>query len=163
MREKMPKHQNASMVVRDVLRTIQDEASGIWYWVSGQIDACEAHISSLKLRSGFSSLPDEVLLDVLEFVALEHTTADGVIAAATMLSHVCSRFRVLVVSSVHLWNRISPSMHSEAISTCFDRCGSDWHSNSYKHSKTVRGSRHSFRRPSKSRISGANSRTTALL
>ncbi len=40
-----------------------------------------------------------------------------------MLSHVCSRFRVLVVSSVHLWNRISPSMHSEAISTCFDRCG----------------------------------------
>ncbi len=75
------------------------------------------------------SLPDEILSVVLEFAADqqheddEHKAITRTVGAATRLSHVCSRFRQLVVSSPCLWDRVCPKMHFGAISSCFARCG----------------------------------------
>ncbi len=115
-------------VVMDVLGPAREASHNVWLWISEQAAACEFQISALKLRSGFPALPDEVLSDVLEFASYQHDNDEEIavkspVNAATTLSHICSRFRTLIMSTFNLWNRISPSMRMEAISSCFTRCG----------------------------------------
>ncbi len=115
-------------VVMDVLGPAREASHNVWLWISEQAAACEFQISALKLRSGFPALPDEVLSDVLEFASYQNDNDEEIavkspVNAATTLSHICSRFRTLIMSTFNLWNRISPSMRMEAISSCFTRCG----------------------------------------
>ncbi len=116
------------MIVLDALRPAQEAASQVWLWISGQIMACEEHVRVLKIRSRFLAFPDEILSDVLEFAAYQQDRDEqkamvSTINAAITLSHVCSRFRRLITSSIGVWSHICPLMCAEAISTCLARCG----------------------------------------
>ncbi len=117
-------------VVMDKLNPAQKISHDIWFWISEQAAACESQIGALKLRSGFLSFPDNILSDVLEFASYqqnkdEHIAIKSTVNAATKLSHVCSRFRTLALSTPKLWNRIAPSMRIVAISSCVARCGTE--------------------------------------
>lgn len=114
-------------------------------WISNQLHLCCCEIEALELRSGFSALPDGILADVLEFAtgSVDHefgTFTEGYIEdkadyhvhydietssqAATTLSHVCRRFRDIIVSFSTFWRRISPSMKPAIVSASFERCTS---------------------------------------
>ncbi len=115
-------------VVMDTLNPAQEISHNVWFWISEQATACESQIGALKLRSGFLSFPDNILSDVLEFASYQQNKDEQIaikstVNAATKLSHVCSRFRTLALSTFNLWNCIAPSMRTEAISSCVARCG----------------------------------------
>ncbi|KLO14097.1 hypothetical protein SCHPADRAFT_332759 [Schizopora paradoxa] len=118
-----------SMVAMDVLRPAVQATRDVLSWVEAQFTACEGHVRSLKLRAGFLTLPDEILSVVLVYASHQGSETDiddieDSVKAATVLSHVCSRFRTLVLTTPSHWNRISSLMNLEAINTCFLRCGS---------------------------------------
>ncbi|KLO14083.1 hypothetical protein SCHPADRAFT_889556 [Schizopora paradoxa] len=117
-----------AMIILDALQPAQSAIQQAWFWISEQIDSCKEHISAVKARSGFLAFPDEILSDILEFAACRQDknvmkAIANTVRAAINLSHVCSRFRRLVVTTVDLWNRVSPLMNPLAIAACLDRCG----------------------------------------
>ncbi len=111
------------MLVLDAIRPAREASHDVWLCISEQVAAYESQIDALKLRSGFLALPDEVLSEVLKFASYQKNAIKSTVNAATRLSHVCSRFRTLIISAFDLWNRVSPSMRMDAISSCFFRCG----------------------------------------
>ena len=88
-----------------------------------------------QLRVGFSSLPDEILSDILVFATRPssiHLLPDSDIdfpaevraqEIALSLSHVCRRFRILTLHNPHLWNIISEHVvDSSKLETYAERC-----------------------------------------
>lgn len=116
-------------IVLEELKLAQEASYDAWSWISRKTSLFEAHVGSLKIRSGFMSLPDEILSAVLVSASRQkddENDADAVKHTANevvKLSHVCSRFRSVILSTVELWNRVSSSMHPDAISACLERCG----------------------------------------
>lgn len=108
---------NASHALRQILECISPLAA-----------ECKKHADIIRLRRDFSSLPDEILSDVLEYSAYtpdifgnEQGGAFRTVMEAIRLSHTCQRFRQLVMRIPSLWNRISNTMPTRMISACCDR------------------------------------------
>ncbi|KLO08227.1 hypothetical protein SCHPADRAFT_1001087 [Schizopora paradoxa] len=117
-------------IIREVLEPANEVSRDVSSWISKQWSFCDAQIKSLRIRSWFMAIPDEILSVILKFAARQkygNTYADfavkHTVKEATKLSHVCSRFRNVVLRVADVWNCVSPSMHPDAVSTCFDRCG----------------------------------------
>ncbi|KLO14096.1 hypothetical protein SCHPADRAFT_939868 [Schizopora paradoxa] len=114
--------------VREAFLPAEDATYEAWRWISRQFADCNSQIRSLRLRSGLLALPDEILSLVLHFASQQEDDDPGVAAKKTIneaikLSHVCSRFRGLIISAAEFWRRITPQMHPEVVSMCFSRCG----------------------------------------
>ncbi|KLO14081.1 hypothetical protein SCHPADRAFT_332546 [Schizopora paradoxa] len=117
-----------ALAIRRILKPAYATIGEVSKWITRQHYLCDQQVESLKLRSGFLSLPDEILSVVLEFAAHRtskdtHKAITRSASAATRLSHVCSRFRRLVISSPYLWDRVCPRMHIGSVTSCFARCG----------------------------------------
>ncbi len=116
------------MEAQDALNLAGHALRQILECISFQAATCEKYVNTLCIRRGFSSLPDEILSDVLEYAAYTHginrheeQAAIQTVKAATKLSHTCQRFRQLVVRIPSLWNRIFNTMPPQMISACYDR------------------------------------------
>jgi len=92
-----------------------------------QIKKFEAQFNTLRLRKGMLSLPDEILAIVLKFAAYEHeshasessSNATSIaVRRSAKLSHVCQRFRRVLVTIPTLWNRILSAMPKDMVTTC---------------------------------------------
>jgi len=114
---------------RDILKPAADALYKIWSLISREAKMCEEKIEAFKRRRGFFLLPDEVLSMVLECAALKrvHVGEEDhvvyVVTAATKLSHVCKRFRDLIIYSPILWSRVNNAMvNPNMVSSCLSRC-----------------------------------------
>ncbi len=125
-------HEDAKAAERigDVMDTLKLAAVGfhrIQDCISRQVKACGLGTRALRLRGGLSSLPDEVLAIVLQYATTapfdmyEGISATLFTRAAMKLSHVCQRFRYLMVGISSLWSRIFSGMDSGLVSTLCDR------------------------------------------
>lgn len=130
---------NSAIKTRAVLRPAADALYKIWGHVSRQLETCESRIDAFDIRRGFYSLPDEILSTVLEYASQPGGDDDDddnedhkndlkklivrVVKSATKLSHVCKRFRDLIIRSPCLWNRVFNGMgNTDMVSTCLSRC-----------------------------------------
>ncbi len=120
-----------------MLKAAADALYKIWEHVSRQLETCEGNVEAYGLRGGFFTLPDEILATVLEYAALEGprpkwdaTFEDeaeknivSTVKSAAQLSHVCKRFRDLIIHSSRLWKCVFNGMgNSEMVSACLTRC-----------------------------------------
>lgn len=117
-----------------MLKPTADALYKIWRLVSCQLEICESNIETYEFRRRFFSMPDEVLSMVLEYAALQAPRKDdnahedkksivSTVKAATRLSHVCQRFRDLIVHSSMIWKRVFNGMgSSDMVSTCLSHC-----------------------------------------
>lgn len=121
-----------------MLKTAADTLYKIWEHVSLQLETCERDIEAYELRRGFFILPDEILSTVLEYAALQGPWGEAhdndkrdnekenivyTVKSATKLSHVCKRFRDLVIHSPRLWKCVFNGMGKpDMVSTCLSRC-----------------------------------------
>ncbi|KLO12980.1 hypothetical protein SCHPADRAFT_940757 [Schizopora paradoxa] len=101
----------------NALEIASDLAHDISYILDEEIKSAKDQLSVLSLQHGIASLPDDILSDVLLYaVRPTYPSTDMLlfiskekecIRAAIKLSHVCSRFRSLVLSRSHIWNTLS--------------------------------------------------------
>jgi len=117
-----------AMEARDALKHASDALRQISEFISLQAANSETRVNALRLRRGFSSLPDEILSVILEYSAKRHDTFESeeraafqTVKAATELSHTCRRFQQLMLRIPSLWNRIFSTMPPQMISACFGR------------------------------------------
>lgn len=101
--------EQASTMRSDLLAAM-DALDTIRQCISGQAAVLDGHIEACTVRRGFVSLPNEILSVVLEHAANEQYNTEAwtivhSVQAATKLSHVCKRFRHLIVNLPGLWNR----------------------------------------------------------
>lgn len=88
--------------------------------ITRQVVICEERVVSLRMRGGFLSLPDEILTIVLELATVHqgiqrrHFSLLESVQAAKGLTHVCQRFRSLMLNAssfwCHIWNWMEPDM-----------------------------------------------------
>ncbi len=116
------------MEARDALNLAGDALRQILECIYFQAATCKKYVNTFCIRRRFSSLPDEILSDVLEYSAYTHETygddeqaAIQTVKAATKLSHTCQRFRQLMVRIPSLWSRIFNTMPPQMVSVCCDR------------------------------------------
>jgi len=112
-----------------VLKLAADALDKIRALIDHQLEMCEEMIEAYGLRRAFFSVPDEVLSMVLDYAAIKRLHPDEkwnvmqTVKAATKLSHVCKRFRDIIVLSSSFWNRVNNAMKSpDMVSTCLSRC-----------------------------------------
>ncbi len=132
-----------TMVVKDLLEAAKIALADVNQWILNQLGDCEHHSEALRLRAGFGSLPDEILSKVFEFAVplwdedepetdwiddnINYYAFRAVLLEArlaTNFSHVCRRFRNLVLSSSKHWSRICSMMQPGMVSTYVSRCKS---------------------------------------
>ncbi len=100
--------------------------------VASQVKKLETHFKALRLRKGMLSLPDEILAIVLKFTAYEgsdhftgnHNDAYAIfttVRRSAKLSHVCQRFRRILVAIPILWNRVLNKMPESMVAACCSR------------------------------------------
>lgn len=85
-----------------------------------QYQSARRDVDALAFRTGFSSLPDEIVAEILVFATRPSKTKSSAhidivaemraLAEARSLSHVCRRFRSLVLNSSRIWGVISEHM-----------------------------------------------------
>ncbi len=85
-------------------------------------------IGALRMRRGLLSLPDDVLADILEYAASnpdrrfhEAKSATFATEAALKLSHVCQRFRIVIMCVSGLWTSVYNGMDFGLVSALCDR------------------------------------------
>lgn len=99
----------------------------------------ERRLNSAQLRAGFASLPNEILSVVLAFASQNSSDESGghrnrgkgrnsskyekQFLSAVSLSHVCRRFRLVLLSTPEFWNSFSDNMKPGAIQACLQRSG----------------------------------------
>ncbi|KLO11370.1 hypothetical protein SCHPADRAFT_942138 [Schizopora paradoxa] len=87
--------------------------------------ALEENAGALRLRAGLSSLPDEILINILECAAYsggsDAFASLCTVQDAVKLSLVCRRFRDLAIRSSFFWCRISNNMNINLVSALCDR------------------------------------------
>ncbi len=120
------KDTKAAERIADVMDTLKLAADGfhrIQDCISRQVEACDTQVRALRLRGGLSSLPDEILAIVLEYATTtpfdiyeEGNSAILFTRAAITLSHICQRFRFLMVRISSLWSRIFNGMKYRLVS-----------------------------------------------
>ncbi len=115
--------------MRDTLLAATEALETLRITTSLQASTLSVHIGASRLHREFISIPDEVLSVVLEYAALQRDPDDKSrsivksVKAAAKLSHVCKRFRKLIVHQPYFWNRWTNAMeNSEMLSTCLSRC-----------------------------------------
>ncbi|KAH8104210.1 hypothetical protein DFH11DRAFT_1551339 [Phellopilus nigrolimitatus] len=129
---KLVKEQNASHVLLDEMpvfttflnaRRIQKVSTGMLralQILTGSLaEMCapfKEHIDSAALRRGLEDLPDEILSLILGSVTSLFTEALG-------LSHVCSRFRQVMLGSPHVWAncKLNMCMNPRQVGALVDR------------------------------------------
>ncbi|KLO14132.1 hypothetical protein SCHPADRAFT_889501 [Schizopora paradoxa] len=91
-------------------------------YLEKQCVLAEKNVEDIALRVGFSSLPDDILADILvlatrpkhfrppEYGDIDVEAEMEALKEACSFSHVCRRFRVLILHNPHLWNIISEHM-----------------------------------------------------
>ncbi len=100
----------------------------------------EQRLKTAQLRTGLASLPNEILTSVLclasqcegrlhdSLVHRTHHRGAGItkctFLSATRLSHVCDRFRRVLLLTPEIWSGISDDMSLEMIEICLIRSGS---------------------------------------
>ncbi|KLO04118.1 hypothetical protein SCHPADRAFT_947957 [Schizopora paradoxa] len=120
---------------RDALKIASRALLQLSECISFQATVAEKHVKTLQRRSGFSSLPDEILSIVLENAAyaaddhdrdsrpfnLKVTAPIRTVKSATRLSHSCRRFRRLILDIPVLYSCTCSFMPPDMASTCCDR------------------------------------------
>lgn len=108
------------------LKLAADALHKIRKCILGQARFCEEKVLALRLRGSFSSLPNEILAVVLvdaatptsdEFQYKHHAMC--VFRAATRLSHVCQRFRSLMLCNPNFWRCVWNGMSLDVVETLF--------------------------------------------
>lgn len=125
---------NAAKQIEEIMDTLKLASGGsqrIQECITRQINICEGRSRILRSRVGIASLPDEVLAIILEHTSifyhfdycymLEGKSAALSTKAAIRLSHVCQRFRQVVMRIPSLWCRIYSGMDYGLVSTLCDR------------------------------------------
>ncbi|KLO06694.1 hypothetical protein SCHPADRAFT_932918 [Schizopora paradoxa] len=101
------------------LRTTVDALFPLLQLISLQALTCESAATSMRLRAGLLTLPDEVLLHIMEDIAFDEGddpySAVHTVRAALKLSAVCRRFRDLAMRSSLFWYRVSNNMHIDLV------------------------------------------------
>ncbi len=98
-------------------------------YLSRQTEALKTQIRTLRLRGGLSSLPDEVLAIVLKYATTasapfdddEGRSATLFTKASIKLSHVCQRFRFLMMQISSFWSCIFNGMKYGLVSALCKR------------------------------------------
>ncbi|KLO18979.1 hypothetical protein SCHPADRAFT_97325 [Schizopora paradoxa] len=91
----------------------------------------ERRLNSALLRIGVASLPDEILSHILAFASHHESTSDDLSTfgkekqffSTVSLSHVCRRFRRVVLSTPQFWTSVSDSMQPSLVEVCLARSG----------------------------------------
>lgn len=88
-------------------------------------------LNAISSRVGVSSLPDEILSEILILATrprckalpneMDIYTEMDALQKAEDLSHVCRRFRSLVLGAQCIWNIISESMNKPLLKICAER------------------------------------------
>ncbi len=125
---------DASEVERlvDIVETLK-VAAGALHSMCGCLrlrsETLAEHIGVLRMRRGLSSLPDEVLTDILKYAAFssdirhfhEARFATFATQAALKLSHVCQRFRSVIMRVSCLWSYVYNGMAPGLVSALCER------------------------------------------
>ncbi|KLO13165.1 hypothetical protein SCHPADRAFT_928745 [Schizopora paradoxa] len=121
-------HSQSSTVVKHARESLE-ELEKVFSFVEqlrlilgAQCQSARRDVDALALRTGFSSLPDDLVAEILVFatrplkiipnVHIDIVAEMQALAEARTLSHVCRRFRSLVLNRSQIWGVISERMNS---------------------------------------------------
>ncbi len=99
------------------LEAAADLTAHLSFVLNEHVKTAKNHLKALSLRHGMSSLPDDILSEVLMYATRPDNLEKGMpvdveiemnsIRAALSLTHVCSRFRGLVLNNPRVWTILS--------------------------------------------------------
>ncbi|KLO18985.1 hypothetical protein SCHPADRAFT_924825 [Schizopora paradoxa] len=114
-------------------KRISDQFQKLSKCMEATCAVAEERLKAAQLRIGVASLPNELLANILSLAISSHeavnrreTSGDIVsfrksLLSSINLSHVCIRFRRVVLLSPQLWNKISDDMTPDMIKLCLLR------------------------------------------
>ncbi|KLO13167.1 hypothetical protein SCHPADRAFT_997597 [Schizopora paradoxa] len=100
----------------DALEIAANLAQRLSSTISEQATRMKCQVEALSLQYGISSLPDDILSDILVHATAREDEHDGMsltereerrLHTAIELSHVCSRFRSLLLDRARIWGFLS--------------------------------------------------------
>ncbi|KAL5520999.1 hypothetical protein ACEPAG_8921 [Sanghuangporus baumii] len=89
-----------------------------------KVNSVKSELEPSFLHCGVRAIPDEILECIFRNVVYDETEQEDKNDAALVLSHVCSRFRSILLRIPLLWSRLSSQMSASQLDAYMKRAGS---------------------------------------